>query len=516
MATLAVDPPDIGVSSKHETLQTRLVGLNDLDHIQPSHLTGPRFRWMLFNFFQMTQQYDLSINLLGWQAQDLPFRELAYFILCLATGGEHLALVDQRRVKEPYAGCLYIGVMTEDTSEGDTDLGTCLGFGYHTKGLPIGSAPKDTKYWFEGTLVCLVPRLDYPGLLENDIADAIEYGRARCTRNSFNAVLLSIEHLVLIKSFPDGSVDLTELLPLIFIPTHYSKDPRARYGDRALDDIHDEKFSVKKQSVEEPNETEQLNQYSDRHESKSDHNVDDRKGAKNGEQERDEEIEEGTEDSGVVESVEDGDIVDSDITDDEGTYVSIKNLFIALVQLFEATTTETLRPTQPNEARLPEEICEMVLHNVSDTKTYNTCLKFSRRFRLNCQQRPLVMDNIAFLEPLADEPAFFINGEKEDGIHDPQPLPDFLAVDVSSDRQMGIWVRSGNNGGNPLTYLIVTENERHRRPFANCRVDFQGLSVPPPCADKAGKRKISYRKLNAPHIAHKVSQVYLDATPNPS
>lgn len=59
----------------------------------------------------------------------------------------------------------------------------------------------------------------------------------------------------------------------------------------------------------------------------------------------------------------------------------------------------------------------MVLRNVSDTKTYNTCLKVSRRLRLIRQQRPLVMDNIAFLEPLADEPALFINGEKEDGIH---------------------------------------------------------------------------------------------------
>lgn len=136
--------------------------------------------------------------------------------------------------------------MTEDTSEGDTELATCLGVGYHMTGLPVGSAPKDTKYSFEGALVCLVPRLDYPGLLENAIADAIEYGRARCTRNSFNAVLLSIEHLVLIKSFPDGGVDHTELLPLILIPTHYYKDPRARYGDRALDDIYDENFFCQK------------------------------------------------------------------------------------------------------------------------------------------------------------------------------------------------------------------------------------------------------------------------------
>ena len=78
VATLAVDPPVIGVSSKYETLQTRLVKPKGLDHIPSSHLTGPRLRWMLFNFFQMSQQNDLSINLLGWQAEDLPFRELAY------------------------------------------------------------------------------------------------------------------------------------------------------------------------------------------------------------------------------------------------------------------------------------------------------------------------------------------------------------------------------------------------------------------------------------------------------
>ena len=56
---------------------------------------------------------------------------------------------------------------------------------------------------------------------------------------------------------------------------------------------------------------------------------------------------------------------------------------------------------------------------------------------------------------------------------------------------MAVWFRSGNDGGNPQTCLIIAGNERHRRSFANCRVDFQGLCVPLPGADKAGKRKIS-------------------------
>ena len=214
----------------------------------------------------------------------------------------------------------------------------------------------------------------------------------------------------------------------------------------------------------------------------------------------------------MVENVEDEDVVDSENTDDEGADVSIENSFMALVQFFEATTFETLRPTQPNEARLPEEICEMVLGNASDTKTYNKCLKVSRRFRLICQQRPLVMDNIAFLEPLADDPTLFINKEKEDGIHGPQTLPEFLAVDVSSDRQMGVWFRSGNGGGNPLTCFIVAGNERHRRSFANCESIFKGVVSHFLAQIKPASAR--YRKLNALHIARKVSQVYLDEISN--
>ena len=101
------------------------------------------------------------------------------------------------------------------------------------------------------------------------------------------------------------------------------------------------------------------------------------------------------------------------------------------------------------------------------------------------------MDNIAFLEPLDDDPTYFINKAKEDVVHGPRPLPDFPAVDVSSDRQMGVWFRSGNGGGKSANMSYIAGNERHRRSFADCRVDSQGLCVPLPGADKAGKRKIS-------------------------
>ena len=432
VATLALDPPSFTVSTDYAKLQTRTVKPRNLAHTPPSTCTGPKLRWMLFNIFQKSQQADLSLSLLGWQAQDLPFRELAFFILCLATGGENLALMDQRCVKRPYSEALYLGLMKEDSSELDIELATCLGVGYHMAGLPMGSAPEGTKYWFEGALISLVRQLDYPGILEAAIADAVEYGRANCTAVSFNAVLISIEHLVLIKSLPDGTVDHTELLPLVLITSHISKDPRARYSDQALDTFY--------AALEEHDE----------------------------------------------DSI--GDV--KHITPVPVKEVSTRNTFMALVQFFEATTLETLRPTEPNEARLPEEIFAMMLLNVSDIKTYNACLKVSRRFRLICQQRSLIMDNIVLLEPLPKDPDSSDTQEKEKKTRKPHPLPDFLALEVSSDRQMEVWLRPEYSRNDGLECFIVAGKEWNKKTFANLGVKFQGLRVPLPGADETGKHKM--------------------------
>ena len=62
---------------------------------------------------------------------------------------------------------------------------------------------------------------------------------------------------------------------------------------------------------------------------------------------------------------------DAEMSDEESEYevgelihispvmaASIKKSFMAMIQFFEATTRETLRPTQRNEARPPGETCE--------------------------------------------------------------------------------------------------------------------------------------------------------------
>ena len=519
VASLVLDPPSFTFTAQYQSFQTRLVKPKIADQPSRSRLTGNRLRWMLFNGIQESWQRDLSIDLLGWQAQDLPFRELVFFILCLASGGDNLALLDQRRIEMPHSGALYLGIMTEGSSEpGDTELATYLGVGYHMAGLPTGSAPEETKYWFEGALICLVPRLNYPGILRQAIVDAVEYGRAQSTTNSFNAVLISIEHLVLIKSFPDGTVDHTEVLPLILITSHLSQDPQARYGEQALEAFYSAKYSVKKQKVKEPDESNvgQLSQSSDQQNNKEGLDNDNKRSAKSEEHGRKEETEEetirGYNDAVAAVEPEKGsdrdhieEYEERPITSDEKRKgyvkrvapipvkdVSTKSTFMALVQFFETITLETLRPTQANEARLPDEICEMVLRSVSDTKTYNACLKVSRRFRLICQQRPLIIDNIGLQDPLPKDQASYSTQEKEDPNTTPgsQIHPDFVAVEVSSDRQMNVWLRSGDSRSDALTFLVVAGHEWNRKTVVNGSLSFQGLCVPLAGAYESGKRKM--------------------------
>ena len=515
IGTLILDPPSFTSSAHHENLQMRLVKPKNSDQPLRSYLTRTRLRWMLFNIIQKSQQSDLSVALLSWHAQDLPFREFVFFILCLASGGDYLALLDERCMKMPYSGAMYLGMTTEDSSNPDIELATYLGVGYHMAGLPIGSAPEETKYWFEGALICLIPRLNCPGILEQAITNAIKYKRAQCTKSSFNAVLISIEHLVLIKSFSDGTVDHTEVLPLILITSHLSEDPRARYGDRALEAFYAGYYVIKKQKVKEPDESDlgQLSQNSDQQNNRDGRDNDDDKGVRNEEHGCKDEIEEEEmrEHNGAVVGVEPEDGSDSEHSEDEEgpttsdeesqrsvklvapipvKDVSIKSTFMALVQFFEATTLETLRPAGPNEARLPDEICEMILHNVSDVKTYNACLKVSRRFRLICQQISLVMDNILFQNPLPKDQALPSIQEKEDGkvTSDPQIPPDFLAVEVSSGRQMNVWLRSGDNYSDALAYFVVVGHEWNRKTLVNQSIIFEGLRIPLAGADEAGKR----------------------------
>ena len=122
--------------------------------------TVSRLRWKLFKNFSESQLEHLRVTLLGWTAEALPFREIVFFMLCIAAGGNKLALVDERRIIQPHTNDSYAGLITGTRVDGERELISSIAAGYHVEGLPIGSAPSESKYWFQGALVCLVPRLN--------------------------------------------------------------------------------------------------------------------------------------------------------------------------------------------------------------------------------------------------------------------------------------------------------------------------------------------------------------------
>jgi len=131
IASLTVEVEDFpsNVSDYWNDLKTR--------EVKPKRFysTSSKLRWLLFRIFQHSQLNHLSVTLLGWTAQDLAFREIAFFILCLAAGGDHLALVDERRVIEPpksddQSEHLHAAIVKGSDPKGGRELISSVGSGY--------------------------------------------------------------------------------------------------------------------------------------------------------------------------------------------------------------------------------------------------------------------------------------------------------------------------------------------------------------------------------------------------
>lgn len=466
-----------------KTLKPRVVTPN-LARIESAQATVNRLRWICFDLFQYTQKYSLRVTLLGWQAHDMPFREIAYFILCLAAGGEHLTLVDDKRIFQQ-AGCA--GLLTASDNEEEMELVCSLGSGYYRQGMPTGCAPECTKYWFEGALVSLVPRLNRPGILEKAVADVVQYGKRECGRITFNAVIISIEHLVLVKSFPSGAVDHTKVLPLIPIALHLSLDARERYGSDYVDGLYKAKVE-KTDKLNDSSNAEASSRSPDTHtdtgaqrstENSLSDNANDDKNHKTVDDNMAVE-EKGMEDSGDPElecqSAHPGDEkddVDTSVQEDkdeankDAPEWTVYETFKSLIAFFEASVRQSLKPTNVDGKNIPTEIYETILGHVSDMQTYNACLKVSRRVRSLCLRRPLIMDNVVFLEPQSC-------GDEEEST--------FTALEVSANKQMEVTLSWHHSRGPRLhdetACYVIAGSEKDRRIFVDQEITFEGLDVP--------------------------------------
>ena len=94
-----------------------------------------------------------------------------------------------------------------------------------------GSSPEQAVYWFNGALIMLTAKVYEATAFNEGILRIVRYREEKSPLASINAVLLSIEHVVLVKAFADGVVEHTGVMPLFEISNHLSMDVRERYAE---------------------------------------------------------------------------------------------------------------------------------------------------------------------------------------------------------------------------------------------------------------------------------------------
>ncbi|KAL9038774.1 MAG: hypothetical protein Q9180_002929 [Flavoplaca navasiana] len=298
------------------------------------------FQLAIFKVVEKVERHQLTTAGLSWTADHLAFRECAFCILCLAAGGDKLSIIDDRRMLVPRDNLkLYSAMIEGEDPKGNREFFSELATGFHLEEHPMGSAPQTSKYWFEGALICLVPRLNEPSVAVKAMADAVDYAKDHCGRASFSAVLISVLDFVLLKRFSDGRVECTRVLPLFNTRGDACNNARQRYNESTLAELLEcrQKEPSGRRSAELKWTKEQA-----RH----------MRSAK------------------------------------WRSRVS----FLALVDFFDGLVTKSLTPS--NKPALPSEIIELILENVQDVTTFNACRKVSNTFRVLCNKRPLVFDNV--------------------------------------------------------------------------------------------------------------------------
>ncbi|CAD6577020.1 MAG: hypothetical protein ASARMPREDX12_008084 [Alectoria sarmentosa] len=230
---LRLDPPAAENLRMYTDLNAKIVTARDIKDFPPSLRHGPILYARIFQMYQRQQKSVLSHLLLGWEPSELHFREMVYAILCLASAGSSsVELVYSQNLREG-EGHAFLSKGVE--KEATTEFLAHLGIGGHLEGNEPGSAPEGLMYWFQGALVLVTAQLNRPGALEESVAQVASYCRAKFPEKSNNAIVISIEHVVLVRVYADGRVDHTRMMSLFALQTHYSKDTRERYSTLAIE-----------------------------------------------------------------------------------------------------------------------------------------------------------------------------------------------------------------------------------------------------------------------------------------
>ncbi|MCJ1428687.1 hypothetical protein MMC29_006598 [Sticta canariensis] len=362
-----------------KSLDISIVVAKGLDGFSPARRHGPLVRARIFHFFQNAFEPILSALLLSWRTNELPFREIAYALLCVASGSPNLSFVPVQQLSHKIG---YTDLTSTNREREKAEFLAHLGVGCHLEGLPPGSSPDSEMYWLDGALVCLAGQTqNCPEVLDGALVRVVEYCRSQRPNQCVNAILMSIQDIVLMRIYSGGRVERTEVLPLFDILTHTSMNSSGRYEVDYLEkmQVRKEKF-IKRQEwlrqqylnkntgVEEELPSEQLNP--------------------DKEEDEENEEEEGNEEFDKLTRWPREHFQRQAIEDDS------EAAFLALTYFLEVSSRQQMPPSRAKEGVFPTEIYGMILRHLEDLQTHHACMQVSRSFRDLCQQKSMIMDGV--------------------------------------------------------------------------------------------------------------------------
>ncbi|KAL8636744.1 MAG: hypothetical protein Q9226_009216, partial [Calogaya cf. arnoldii] len=321
-----------------------MVKPKNLAGIPMRHRHGAVWRSIVVSIWSTSIHKTLKAHLLQWSHEDVPFREITFAILCLASGGENITILPEGEYLDRESDAYGHWKPKDDSSE-DYELIAHLAAGAYLKDLPSDSAPAQTTYWLDGVLVNLASQLFRSDVLEAQISSIASYCSKNHASETVDAVLISIEHVILLKITPNANLRRSALLTLFDTPNHLSMDVSDRYHPSYLEKLNDREQTSKAPPLSGKDRYGLL-----------------LRGTQNGAE---------------------GDP---------------RSAFFALCHLFDTAARRKIPVADAHGGRLPNEIITEILSYVTDVEARTSCMHVSNIFRDMCQEKYLFADKM-MIEP---------------------------------------------------------------------------------------------------------------------
>lgn len=494
---------------------------------------GAYFSSLIWNIFQSRYQRTLEQGLPGWSHKDFIFRELAYAILCIATPFQNISLWKSCRTLDSPDACYsdlvgfdITAAVTKDaessqetpSADDDNDEGSdrtspepvhgdCrdasadsskddakilhlalsdafspefvshLGTGSHIAQNPAGTSPEDSVYWFQGALIMLTEQLQRKGAVEERITRLMAYHPRHNSQQSTKAVIISVEHIVLVNIGSANNITHTEPLPLFDLDTSVCKGPFERYPRSYLEAM--QKY-VRERSTRQHRMDERHKQETEmiRQSQRDDDTCSDRTseafwkqlGEINHRHDQEIRAEKERADNDLAQIVSE---CEQEVK--EFGYKPLKpgtteDTFLALVNFFDVVARRDLISYG---GRLPTEILCMILR-YTDLETWRTCMSVSKIFRDICQCEARLHEDFVFVPPFSESTTMWDADWQGNGEEIMEMEMKMMVLPVGVPRRVSARKTMEGDKGDE-TYRIVLGHKRDRRSLPSVGLTFESI-----------------------------------------